>query len=231
MLDDREAKEVLKPDRLTRSNDIVTSLRAELGKEDDAYIIQRGKLAGYDRWIHYGMGGLESKVELDEETKRYIREESLRWRPSDTGNTPLDFVCLEFWCLRAGAILRPDLAEKALRRALFIRQCAIERAKEFERAFRIDDAAAFYEIFGMIDVAGALRKSALTTRTINVDLIALMERIRSQGLVADYKCPNCSAGINIRSETETSGLQFCGHCGSRLATMDLADFLTKLLGP
>jgi DNA-directed RNA polymerase subunit RPC12/RpoP len=118
---------------------------------------------------------------------------------------------------------------QAKRLAEEIKQKDLEQAREFERAFRLEDAALVYEKYGMIDEAGHVRRKGLTTKTIQVDLNTLLEQMRSGGLVAEYKCPSCGGGIEVKGDSNTEGLRFCSYCGSRIETVGLADFLTKLL--
>jgi DNA-directed RNA polymerase subunit RPC12/RpoP len=101
------------------------------------------------------------------------------------------------------------------------------------KARRYEEAAKFYEKQGMYEEAGKLRdkdREVIIKKTeITVDLNSLLRQIAESGIVAVYRCPHCGGKLKIGKETAMSSLRTCEHCGSEIATMDMADFLKTVL--
>jgi len=123
---------------------------------------------------------------------------------------------------------RNDLRQRFQARAL------AQLASNIERAGRPLAAAIIYEKnLKMYDKARQLRekeKQVFVRQTmISVDLNSLLQQIRTEGIVAVYRCPNCGGNLKINRESTTSALQVCAHCGKEIHAVDLADFLKTVL--
>jgi DNA-directed RNA polymerase subunit RPC12/RpoP/uncharacterized membrane protein len=121
-----------------------------------------------------------------------------------------------------------ERAEQERRHGIF------EAAASYERARRFEDAAKIYEDQGMWKEAGRVRRRArksksVTIRNVNADLNKLMQQLREGDITTTYRCSNCGASINISGETSAESLRFCNHCGATLKTIDLVDFIQKIL--
>lgn len=86
---------------------------------------------------------------------------------------------------------------------------------------------AYIEEAGKIRARG--RKIVVKNTNVNVDLNTLLKQFAEGGIVAVYRCPHCGGKLKIGKETKASSLRTCDHCGSEMATMDVADFLRTAL--
>ena len=95
------------------------------------------------------------------------------------------------------------------------------------------DAASVFEELKLYDKARELRekdKRIIIKRTdISVNLNALLQQFRDSGLVAVYRCPHCGGKLKVGKDTSIESLRTCEHCGSEVETIDLVDFLEKVL--
>lgn len=64
---------------------------------------------------------------------------------------------------------------------------------------------------------------------VAVDLNSLLQQVKDGGIVAVYKCSHCGAKLKIGGNTRTENLTVCEHCGNKIETMELADFLKDAL--
>jgi uncharacterized protein with PIN domain len=73
-------------------------------------------------------------------------------------------------------------------------------------------------------------KQVIVKRTdVSVNLNELIKQIREGGIVAMYRCPHCNGTLKINNKTPLESLKTCEHCGSKIETVDLADFLRTAL--
>jgi hypothetical protein len=115
----------------------------------------------------------------------------------------------------------------------FVERARLACAQNLERVGRPLDAAVEYEHLKMYDKARQLREKdkqvIVKQTTIALDLNALLNQVRNEGLVAVYKCPNCGGNLRINKESTASSLRICVHCGKEIHAMDLTDFLKTVL--
>ena len=64
---------------------------------------------------------------------------------------------------------------------------------------------------------------------ISIDLNKLLLQVKDGGIVAVYRCPHCGASLKVGKNTQVEQLATCEHCGSKIDTMDIADFLKTVL--
>jgi hypothetical protein len=106
-------------------------------------------------------------------------------------------------------------------------------AQNLERCGRTLDAAKEYETLRLYDKARELRekdKHIIIKKTdISLNLNALLQQIKDNGLVAIYRCPHCGGKLKVDKNADISKLKVCEHCGSEIESMDLADFLKTAL--
>jgi rRNA maturation endonuclease Nob1 len=148
------------------------------------------------------------------------------------GGFGLGGFALFIWYVSSEAEQQPIRAARAKEQE---RSRKIARLKNLETADRYDDAARGYEELGMFKEAGELRRKnrtiavVATTKNINADLNALLRQIKTEGIVAVYRCPHCGGNIRIGKGGNLSDVQICQYCGSTLEAMALADFLKSIL--
>ena len=101
-----------------------------------------------------------------------------------------------------------------------------------ESSGNFEVAAQVLEVLGRWEEAGAMRRRARTqtVRTVTVDLNALLERIRSGGLVINYGCPTCGAPIRVDGVARETGLSSCPYCHTALDTTTVARLIGQALG-
>lgn len=114
-----------------------------------------------------------------------------------------------------------------------------DEAEIAEQAGRYEDAAEIYENLSrtlkdkkLLDKARKLRTLARRVppvKVITVDVNKLIQQLREDGLVVAYSCPRCGGKLKISGGTKPESLKFCSYCGSKLDTMDLAEFLRTTL--
>jgi len=106
-------------------------------------------------------------------------------------------------------------------------------AQNLIRCGRILDAARVFEELKLYDKARELREKdrriIIKKTDISVNLNALLQQVKDSGLVAVYRCPHCGGNLKIGKSTSLESLRTCEHCGSEVETMDLVDFLEKVL--
>jgi hypothetical protein len=106
-------------------------------------------------------------------------------------------------------------------------------AQNLERCGRTLDSAKEYESLRQYDKARELRekdKHIIIKKTdISLNLNALLQQIKDNGLVAVYRCPHCGGKLKVDKNADISKLKVCEHCGSEIESMDLADFLKTAL--
>lgn len=123
---------------------------------------------------------------------------------------------------------RSDLRQRFYARAL------VQLAGNMEAVGRPLDAACIYEKdLKMYDKARQLREKdkqvSVKQTMVSVDLNALLQQIKTEGIVAVYRCPNCGGNLKISKDSTDSVLRVCAHCGKEIQAMDLADFLKTVL--
>lgn len=165
-------------------------------------------------------------------------------RPFLRPTRPLGNVLLEAWYrMEAGEPLSLDeaaaLAEAGVDPGVdseAIRRTVLEQAEHLDLAGRFEEAAQLYEKAHQWERAGIARRKAKThyethvVQNVHVNLNALLDQVRKEGLVLPYKCPSCSSGLKISNQTDAIGLQTCQHCGSTLDTELIANYLRQSLG-
>jgi DNA-directed RNA polymerase subunit RPC12/RpoP len=106
-------------------------------------------------------------------------------------------------------------------------------AQNLERCGRTLDAARVFEELRLYDKARELREKdrhIIIKRTdVSVNINALLQQVKDNGLVAVYRCPHCGGKLKIDKNASVDKLKLCEHCGSEIETMDLADFLRTAL--
>jgi len=109
----------------------------------------------------------------------------------------------------------------------------LQRARNLEEARNFEASALIYERLGMFKEAGRVRgkgQVVKVTRTeVSVNLNSLLRQLRDGGIVVVYRCPNCKAPMRIGKNTRVESLKVCGHCGSEIEAVDVADFLRTAL--
>jgi DNA-directed RNA polymerase subunit RPC12/RpoP len=105
--------------------------------------------------------------------------------------------------------------------------------KHLVTARRFEDAAKLYEKLGMYEEAGKVRAKggeiSVKRTEVSVDLNTLLREVKEGGIVVVYRCPNCGGKVKVSKETSVDSLKYCEHCGSKIETMDLAEFLRTAL--
>jgi DNA-directed RNA polymerase subunit RPC12/RpoP len=106
-------------------------------------------------------------------------------------------------------------------------------AQNLERCGRITDAARVFEELRSYDKARELREKdrhiIIKKTDVSVNINALLQQIKDNGLVAVYRCPHCGGKLKIDKDASMDKLRICEHCGSEIETMDLVDFLRTAL--
>ena len=112
-----------------------------------------------------------------------------------------------------------------------MKELAFKGAADLEKAGRYEDAAVLFDQFGMTAEAGQMRKKdkVQIVKNISIDLIQLLDKLKTGGLMTVYKCPNCSANIKISGTTSVQKLSKCEYCGTILQTDDLVKFIQDIL--
>jgi len=116
----------------------------------------------------------------------------------------------------------------------FRKRTLLELARNIEAVGRPLDAAEIYEKeLKMYDEARELRrkeKQVLVKKTdISVNLNELIQQVKDGGIVVVYRCPHCGGKLKIDKDASVESLKVCGHCGSGIETMELAEFLRTVL--
>jgi len=113
------------------------------------------------------------------------------------------------------------------------RASLLQRARNLEEARNFEASALIYERLGMFKEAGRVRKKSqvvkVTRTEVSVNLNSLLHQLRDGGIVVVYRCPNCKAPMRIGKNTRVESLKVCGHCGSEIEAVDVADFLRTAL--
>lgn len=106
-------------------------------------------------------------------------------------------------------------------------------AKNLTTAGRFEDAAKLFEKLRMYEEAGRIRAKTGEIRIrkmeVSLDINSLLGQLKEGGIVVVYRCPNCGGNLKIGKDTSVESLKQCSHCGSKIETMDLADFLRTAL--
>jgi DNA-directed RNA polymerase subunit RPC12/RpoP len=106
-------------------------------------------------------------------------------------------------------------------------------AQNLEKCGRTVDAAKVFEELRMYDKARELREKErhiiIKKTDVSININALLQQIKDNGLVAIYRCPHCGGKLKIDKNASMDKLRVCEHCGSEIETMDLADFLRTAL--
>jgi hypothetical protein len=116
----------------------------------------------------------------------------------------------------------------------FVKRGYSTLALNLEKCGRPLDAAEIYEKhLKLYDKARLLRekdKQVIVRRTdVSVNLNELLRQIKEGGIVAVYRCPHCNGPLKINNKSSIESLKICEHCGSKIETVDLADFLKTAL--
>jgi DNA-directed RNA polymerase subunit RPC12/RpoP len=116
----------------------------------------------------------------------------------------------------------------------FVNRGHLTLAQNLEKCGRPLDAADIYEKYlRNYDKARQLRekdKHVIVKQTdISINLNALLQQLKDGGIVALYRCPHCNGTLKIGKDTSAESLKVCEHCGSKIETFDLADFLKTAL--
>ena len=101
--------------------------------------------------------------------------------------------------------------------------------QNFEKATRYEDVAKLYEELELWEDAGRVRRLAMTSRTVSVDLNALIRQLREGGVTSAYACPRCGASMKISGDTSADALGFCDYRGTAFQVQDLATFLRTVI--
>jgi rubrerythrin len=114
-----------------------------------------------------------------------------------------------------------------------VRNARTALAQNLERCGRTLDSAKEYENLRQYDKAKELREKdrhiVIKKTDISLNLNALLQQIKDNGLVAVYRCPHCGGKLKVDKNADISKLKVCEHCGSEIESMDLADFLKTAL--
>jgi len=106
-------------------------------------------------------------------------------------------------------------------------------AQNLEKCGRTNDSAKVFEELRLYDKARELREKErhiiIKKTDISVNVNALLQQIKDNGLVAVYRCPHCGGKLKIDKNASMDKLRVCEHCGSEIESMDLADFLRTAL--
>jgi DNA-directed RNA polymerase subunit RPC12/RpoP len=106
-------------------------------------------------------------------------------------------------------------------------------AQNLEKCGRNADSAKVFEELRMYDKARELREKErhiiIKKTDVSVNINALLQQIKDNGLVAIYRCPHCGGKLKIDKNVSMDKLTVCEHCGSEIEAMDLADFLRTAL--
>lgn len=113
------------------------------------------------------------------------------------------------------------------------RNARLAMAHNLEKCGRITDAAKVFEELRLYDKARELREKdrhiIIKKTDVSVNINALLQQVKDNGLVAVYRCPHCGGKLKIDKNASMDKLRVCEHCGSEIETMDLADFLKTIL--
>lgn len=106
-------------------------------------------------------------------------------------------------------------------------------AQNLERCGRTSDAAKVFEELRLYDKARELREKdrhiIIKKTDVSVNINALLQQVKDNGLVTIYRCPNCGGKLKIDKNVSMDRLKVCEHCGSQIETTDLVDFLKTAL--
>jgi hypothetical protein len=104
----------------------------------------------------------------------------------------------------------------------------LQKALNYEKAERWEDAAIIYEKLGLWEEAGRCRRRAKgkTVKHVHVDANELFDQIKKQGLAVNYRCPKCGGHLDIDGSTR---LKYCTFCGSPIDTRTLSKMVDNLL--
>jgi hypothetical protein len=106
-------------------------------------------------------------------------------------------------------------------------------AQNLEKCGRTTDSAKVFEELRMYDKARELREKdrhiIIKKTDVSININALLQQIKDNGLVAIYRCPHCDGKLKIDKNASIDKLRVCEHCGSEIETIDLADFLRTAL--
>lgn len=209
----------------------VRHLKSSQGKEEDAFFFNKGPAPRAQpadvlpRAFKVGIDRLTGKPFL--RPTRTLGNALLEaWYKKEAGG-PLS---LEDAVALAEAGVDPGVDIEAIRRAV------LEQAEHLDLAGRFEEAAQLYEKAQAWESAGIARRKARThyetrvVQNVQVNVNALLDRVREEGLVLRYKCPSCGSRIRISSQTSAPSLQRCDHCGSTLDTGATANYLRQILG-
>jgi rRNA maturation endonuclease Nob1 len=108
-------------------------------------------------------------------------------------------------------------------------------ARRAERTGRYEEAALFYEGLAeryddekLFDKAKELREIARSPhiKVTSVNINELINQLNRIGFAVSYRCPNCSANLDIKDEKVPSE---CEYCGSKIEKVNLPDIIKKAL--
>lgn len=102
-----------------------------------------------------------------------------------------------------------------------------EKLEYLERVGRYEEAAQLYETLDMPEKAAEMRRKK--REIVVLDLNALIRQLGERGFTITYHCAYCGAPLSISGETKAETIQHCSHCGSRIETIDVANFIKKYL--
>jgi hypothetical protein len=104
----------------------------------------------------------------------------------------------------------------------------LQKALNYEKAERWEDAAVIYEKLGLWEEAGRCRRRARgkTVKHVHVNANELFDQIRTEGLAVDYRCPKCGGHLDIDGSSRS---KYCKFCGSPIDTETLSKLVEGLL--
>lgn len=131
--------------------------------------------------------------------------------------------CLEELCNKL-IKKREELMQQAKLMALEEHRRELEY---LEKVGHYEEAARIYESLDMPEKAAEMRRKK--REIVMLDLNALIKQLGERGFTVTYNCAHCGAPVRISGETKAEAIQYCSHCGSRIETIDIANFIKKYL--
>jgi DNA-directed RNA polymerase subunit RPC12/RpoP len=123
-------------------------------------------------------------------------------------------------------IVRERLEEEKMQKQKELEE-KLKIIRYLETVGRYEEAARIYEELDMPEKAGEMRRKKREIVTLNLN--ALIRQLGERGFTITYHCSNCGAPVSISGETKAEAVQYCSYCGSRIETIDLANFIKKYL--
>jgi DNA-directed RNA polymerase subunit RPC12/RpoP len=104
-------------------------------------------------------------------------------------------------------------------------------AHRLELTARYEELAQLYEDFGYLAQAGQVRNrmNQHVVKNITVDVNSLIQQMNSGSLNIPYKCPNCGAALNVRSDLGENGVRYCQYCGTAINTEIVSNVIKQAL--